>query len=480
MSKITNEQRIEIYKKKKIGYSYSQLSLEYGINKHIIEYLVRIIDKHGFDVLRKDSNKYYSKEFKEAGIRRVLEDGETTESVSIDLGLLNHGMLFNWIKSYKENGYNVVEKKRGRHAKEENDCHRTRNQEYGTREENQGIRREEPPLNNRERIHKKIRCLSYGTKEERIQEIVKAITELRQELNVSLAFILETINSNEDLPHIAKSVYYYTFSKVDKDNKNEEIMLEIINIFYTHKERYGYRRIHLELLNKGYRVSHGKVKRLMSRMGLYGLNPKPKRHYNSYKGDMNGTCKNLLLDKTNNKHTNKTYFNRNFKTTSVNQKWTTDVSEFSIAAGKLYLSPILDMYSREIVGYDISTNPNLCQTYRMLNMAFSKYDNLENLIFHSDQGWQYQHFSYHKKLKEKGIIQSMSRKGNCWDNSPMENFFGKMKNEMFYGFEETFKSLEDLKQAMIDYIEYYNNSRITVKGKGLTPVQIRNQALQLN
>ena len=175
MSKITNEQRIEIYKKKKIGYSYSQLSLEYGINKHIIEYLVRIIDKHGFDVLRKDSNKYYSKEFKEAAIKRVLEDGETVESVSIDLGLLNHGILFNWIKSYKENGYNVVEKKRGRHAKEENDCHRTRNQEYGTREENQGIRREEPPLNSRERVHKKIRCLSYGTKEERIQEIVKAI-----------------------------------------------------------------------------------------------------------------------------------------------------------------------------------------------------------------------------------------------------------------------------------------------------------------
>lgn len=215
-------------------------------------------------------------------------------------------------------------------------------------------------------------------------------------------------------------------------------------------------------------------------MGLYGLNPKPKQRYNSYKGDMNGTCINLLLDKKKNKHTGKINEKRNFKTETVNQKWTTDVSEFKIATGKLYLSPILDMHNREIVAYDISTNPNLFSVYKMLEMAFSKFDNLEGLIFHSDQGWQYQHCSYHERLEEKGIIQSMSRKGNCLDNSPMENFFGKMKNEMFYGFEDTFKTLDNLKQAMMDYINYHNNNRITVKGKGLTPVQIRNQALILN
>ena len=140
----------------------------------------------------------------------------------------------------------------------------------------------------------------------------------------------------------------------------------------------------------------------------------------------------------------------------------------------------MDIYNREIVGFDISDTPNLFQIYRMLDMAFEKFDNLEVLIFHSDQGWQYQHFSYHKILEEKGIFQSMSRKGNCLDNSPMENFFGKMKNEMFYGFENTFESLDNLKQAMIDYIHYHNNFRNTVKGKGLTPLQIRNQALSLS
>ena len=113
----------------------------------------------------------------------------------------------------------------------------------------------------------------------------------------------------------------------------------------------------------------------------------------------------------------------------------------------------------------------------MLNKAFEKYDNLNNLIFHSDQGWQYQMESYHKILKKKGVQQSMSRKGNCLDNSPTESFFGKMKNKMFYEYEYTFETLDDLKIAMREYIDYYNNQRITVKLKGLTPVQYRNQSL---
>lgn len=97
---------------------------------------------------------------------------------------------------------------------------------------------------------------------------------------------------------------------------------------------------------------------------------------------------------------------------------------------------------------------------------------------HSDQGWQYQMEHYHKRLKEKGILQSMSRKGNCYDNGVMENFFGKMKNEMFYGHEYEFETLQQLKEAMEEYIGYYNEERIKVKLKGLTPLQVRNQVLQ--
>ncbi|RGC88108.1 IS3 family transposase [Thomasclavelia ramosa] len=231
----------------------------------------------------------------------------------------------------------------------------------------------------------------------------------------------------------------------------------------------------LELRNKGYIVNHKKVKRLMSIMGLYAKTPKAK--YKSYKGDMNGTVKNLLLIKVIDEKNHKTYYKRNFYTAKYNEIWSTDVSEFHIAAGKLYLSPILNLHNREIVSFNISTTPNFKQTKDMLNKAFEKYDNLNNLIFHSDQGWQYQMESYHKILKKKGVQQSMSRKGNCLDNSPTESFFGKMKNKMFYEYEYTFETLDDLKIAMREYIDYYNNQRITVKLKGLTPVQYRTQSL---
>ena len=278
-----------------------------------------------------------------------------------------------------------------------------------------------------------------------------------------------------DISGLKRSTYYYTLNKLDKDTKNDDIMNAIIDIYYTHKARYGYRIITLELINRGYIVNHKKVKRLMSKMGLYARTPKAK--YKSYKGDMNGTVKNLLLDKVIDEVNHKTYYERNFKTERCNEIWSTDVSEFHIAAGKLYLSPILDLHNREIVSYNISTSPNYEQIKDMLAKAFNKYKDLKGLILTSDQGWQYQMQDYHKALEEKGIIQSMSRKGNCLDNSPMENFFGKMKNEMFYGYEYTFNTLEELKKEMENYISYYNNQRITTKLKGLTPVEYRNQSL---
>ena len=193
----------------------------------------------------------------------------------------------------------------------------------------------------------------------------------------------------------------------------------------------------------------------MSLLNIHGITPRGK--YSSYKGGQNGACENLLLSKAVDGEGHGTACKRDFSTAACNQKWTTDVSEFRIAAGKLYLSPILDMHNREIVAFSISRNPNFSQTADMLRKAFAKHRNLEGLILHSDQGWQYQMKFYREELKKRGIRQSMSRKGNCLDNSPMENFFGVMKNEMFYGHEYEFKSLDELEKAMREYIEYYNN-----------------------
>ena len=212
----------------------------------------------------------------------------------------------------------------------------------------------------------------------------------------------------------------------------------------------------------------------MKELGLKAFNPKAK--YKSYKGEVGKTCPNILLDQVVDEVKHTTKFVRNFTTTEVNQKWATDISEFHIAAGKLYLSPILDMHNREVISFVISRSPNYDQITKMLDIAFEKHKDLNGLIFTSDQGWQYQMQNYQFRLKEKGIIQSMSRKGNCLDNSLMENFFGIMKNEMFYGHEYEFETLEDLEQAMIEYIHYYNNERITIKLKGLSPILYRQQS----
>lgn len=273
---------------------------------------------------------------------------------------------------------------------------------------------------------------------------------------------------------ISKSTYFYNINNYENPDVDLELKNLIKEIFNKHKSRYGYRRITLELRNKGLVINHKRVKRLMSQLGLYGLTPKAK--YKSYKGEVGKTANNKLLVKVVDEVKHTTTMKRNFKTTKVNEVWLSDVTEFHIPAGKLYLSPILDLHNREIVSFNVSKSPNFIQTRDMLNKAFDKYNNLEGLIFHTDQGWQYQMYQFIKSLKDKNIIQSMSRKGNCLDNSPMENFFGKLKNEMFYGNEYKFKTLNQLELAIKEYIHYYNNERITVKLKGLTPVQFRNQS----
>lgn len=214
----------------------------------------------------------------------------------------------------------------------------------------------------------------------------------------------------------------------------------------------------MELHNRGYRINHKTVQRLMKVLGLKCLVRIKK--YRSYKGETGKIAPNII--------------ERDFNATEPNQKWATDITEFSLFGSKMYLSPILDMYNGEIVSYTISRSPVLNQVMDMLDKAFSKIPDDTNLILHSDQGWQYQHKMYQKRLKEKGIRQSMSRKGNCLDNAVMENFFGLLKSELLYLRE--FSSMDEFKNELIKYIDYYNNKRIKSKLKGLSPVQYRIQS----
>ena len=261
---------------------------------------------------------------------------------------------------------------------------------------------------------------------------------------------------------LACSTYYYQLKQLDRVDKDQELKTEIQAIYNDHKGNYGYRRIHLELRNRGYMVNHKKVQRLMKILGLTAR-IRRKRKYSSYQGEIGKKAENLIQ--------------RQFEASKPMEKCYTDVTEFAIpnSTQKLYLSSVLDGYNSEIIAYHLSTSPNLEQVKTMLEQAFTE-KHYEKTILHSDQGWQYQHDSYHRFLESKGIQPSMSRKGNSPDNGMMESFFGIPKSEMFYGYEKTFQSLKQLEQAIVDYIDYYNNKRIKVKLKGLSPVQYRTKS----
>ena len=255
---------------------------------------------------------------------------------------------------------------------------------------------------------------------------------------------------------LARSTYYYQLKQLDKSDKNHDIKDEIQAIFTEHKGNYGYRRITLELRNRGFVVNQKKVQRLMKLLGSSSQICR-KRKYSSYQGEVGKKADNLIQ--------------RQFEASKPMEKCYTDVTEFAIPASsqKLYLSPVLDGFNSEIIAYNLSTSPNLIQVKDMLDQAFGE-EHYENTILHSDQGWQYQHDFFHRFLENKGVQPSMSRKGKSPDNGMMESFFGILKSEMFYGYEKTFKSIEHLEQAIVDYIDYYNNKRIKVKLKGLSSV----------
>lgn len=215
-----------------------------------------------------------------------------------------------------------------------------------------------------------------------------------------------------EIAQLPRATYYYHLKRMERAEKYVQEKAEIAAIYHENRGRYGYRRITIALHNKGIFLNHKTVRRLMTQMGLV-CRVRVKK-YRSYKGEVGKIAPNLL--------------NRDFHAEKPNQKWVTDVTEFSLFGTKLYLSPILDLHSGYLVSYSISERP-----------------------------------------------ESMSRKGNCLDNAVMENFFGLLKSELLYL--QEFESMEHFKLELIAYLDYYNNHRIKAKLKGLPPAIHRQQAL---
>lgn len=234
---------------------------------------------------------------------------------------------------------------------------------------------------------------------------------------------------------------------------------KIREIYHSLKGRYGYRRITISLRKQGLLVNHKTVLRLKAELSLRSLIRV--KIYRAWKGEVGKAAPDIL--------------SRNFGTLKANEKLVTDVTEFSVQGKKLYLSPVLDLFNREIISYSLSERPVMEIVNTMLHDAFSAPGPEDTPLLHTDQGWQYRMAGYQAKLRAQGMTQSMSRKGNCLDNAVMANFFGILKSECFYL--NRFSDLNELRKAIEDYIHYYNNERISLKLKSLSPVEYRTQAL---
>ena len=310
---------------------------------------------------------------------------------------------------------------------------------------------------NRECIFKRTEEATFRGRSKN-ERMARVIHSLRRE------FKLKDLLSYTDMP---KATYMYWQKRFDRENPDKEIEEKILDIRKIHKN-YGYRRVLGELRNQGYCINKKKVQRIMQKVGLQVTSfTRKSRKYSSYKGKVGTVAPNRIR--------------RRFNTHIPYQKITTDTTEFkyyeidskgNMSTKKLYLDPFMDMCNGEIVSYGIAKQPSAKTIMNALEQAITITSGCPyRRTFHSDQGWAYQMKDYSHRLKEEKIFQSMSRKGNCHDNSVMENFFGLLKQEIYYGV--VYYSYEELKSEIEGYIKYYNEHRIKEKLGWKSPVQYR-------
>ena len=261
---------------------------------------------------------------------------------------------------------------------------------------------------------------------------------------------------------ISKSSYFYSMHAAEHD-KYVEARSEIKKLFDQNESCYGYRRIHTCLKKEGKILSEKVVRRIMHQEKLVVYTSSRKK-YNSYKGEISPEVPNILQ--------------RDFHALCPNQKWLTDLTEFALPAGKVYLSPVIDCFDGLVQSWTIGTSPNAQLVNSMLEKALANLRPNEHPIIHSDRGCHYRWPDWIQRVNEAGLVRSMSKKGCSPDNSACEGFFGRLKNEMFYGRSWYGVSLEQFMKRLDDYIHWYNEKRIKLSLGGMSPIEYR-QSLRL-
>ncbi|MCS1903494.1 IS3 family transposase [Escherichia coli] len=415
-------------------FQLSHTSLSHWINLFLL---------HGPRALDCRHKRSYSPEDKLCVVLYALGHSESLPRVAARFNIPSHNTVKNWIKGYRKSGNEAfIRRRKEKSMTRSDDTHE--NEANMTPEE----MKNELRYLRAENAYLKAMQEHLLEKSARSWRKTKVIQSLRY--GHCQSDLLKAAG-------LARSTLYYQLSLQKAKDKYADVKQLIASIFHEHRGCYGYRRIHCELQKRGLKFSGKTVRKLMQQLGL--KSPVRLKKYRSYRGNMGLAAENILQ--------------RQFKAEAPCEKWVTDITEFRAGGQKLYLSPILDLFNGEIVAWETACRPTEELVKRMLNKGLESLAEGEKPLLHSDQGWHYRIKSYQSALADRGLVQSMSRKGNCLDNAVMENFFGHLKEEMYY--RRDYRNVEELENAVNEYITYWNQKRIKLSLGGLSPVEYRTE-----
>nr|WP_138069332.1 IS3 family transposase [Escherichia coli] len=416
-------------------FQLSHTSLSHWINLFLL---------HGPQALDCRHKRSYSPEDKLCVVLYALGHSESLPRVAARFNIPSHNTVKNWIKGYRKSGNEAFIRRRKEKSM-------TRSDDTHENEANMTPEEMKNELRYLRAENAYLKAMQEHLLEKKRQESWRKTKVIRS---------LRCGHCQSDLlkaAGLARSTLYYQLSLQKAKDKYADVKQLIASIFHEHRGCYGYRRIHCELQKRGLKFSGKTVRKLMQQLGL--KSPVRLKKYRSYRGNMGLAAENILQ--------------RQFKAEAPCEKWVTDITEFRAGGQKLYLSPILDLFNGEIVAWETACRPTEELVKRMLNKGLESLAEGEKPLLHSDQGWHYRIKSYQSALADKGLVQSMSRKGNCLDNAVMENFFGHLKEEMYY--RRDYRSVEELENAVNEYITYWNQKRIKLSLGGLSPVEYRTE-----
>ncbi|WPJ90379.1 IS3 family transposase [Facklamia hominis] len=442
------------------------LSKKYGLgsNSQLRKWIntYKALGDKGLMRSRKRTN--YSFEKKLSVVELYLSSEISYQELAIQEGITNPSMISHWVNRFRVAGPDALRpRKKGR--KKKMDKSKIDIKALEVEERTVDVSAEHVKKLEDELLKLRIEnAFLKGLRRLRLEDEEKMRERHSSSTTSEEKFKLKDLLSYIGMP---KATYMYWRKRINRENPDKEIEEKILEIRERHKD-YGYRRMLGELRNQGYRINKKKVQRIMQKLGLQVTSfTRKSRKYRSYKGKIGKVAPNRIK--------------RRFNTHIPHQKITTDTTEFKyyevdskghMTMHKLYLDPFMDMCNGEILSYGIDKHPSAKNVMDALEEAMAiTSDCPYRRTFHSDQGWAYQMKAYTHRLKENRIFQSMSRKGNCHDNSVMENFFGILKQEIYYGV--LYYSYEELKTEIERYIKYYNEQRIKEKLGWMSPVQYR-------